>query len=103
MTGQLFFGSLPKDQQLYYGGMVKPHSVKAFSDPLTYAAYEHIPTTVVIGENDAALPPKFAHENVDKVIEKGVGTVKKISIPADHVMMTSHPEDIVKICLEAAK
>ncbi|KAF2467182.1 alpha/beta-hydrolase [Lindgomyces ingoldianus] len=102
IAGYAFFGSLPQEDQMIYGGQTKPHSAASFRDPLTHAGYEHIPTTVVIGELDRAYSPKVQHENVDAVIAKGVGQVKKVVLPVDHIPMLAHPDEIVSVLLGAA-
>ncbi|KAF2271156.1 alpha/beta-hydrolase [Lojkania enalia] len=99
--GKFLFGSLSDEEQLHYGKMVQPHSAKSFTNPLTYAAYEHIPTTCVIGELDLALKPELQHESVDAAIAKGVGKIKKVVLQTDHIPMLAHPEEVVKVCEEA--
>lgn len=107
MAGPFLCGSLANEEQLYYGAMCKAHAAKSFVDPLTYAAYEFIPTMVVIGTDDKALSPELQHKNVDEVIarqsEKGAVLVRKVAIEADHCSMLSHPQKVVQLCLEAAK
>lgn len=103
-AGALLFGSMSQEEQLHYSNMGAAHSMKSLADPLTYAAWQHIPTTSVIGENDLALPPEVQHKNVDKAIEEGkAGKVKKVVIKGGaHCPMLSHPDEVVKICLDAA-
>jgi pimeloyl-ACP methyl ester carboxylesterase len=104
-AGSFLFGTMPEEEQLHYGKMAAAQSAKALTDPLTYAAWQHIPTTSVIGEDDLALPPGVQHENVDKAIADGKATkLKKIVIKGGaHCPMLSHPDEVVQICLDAAE
>lgn len=103
LTATVLCGSLPKEEQEYYGAMGKPISAKAFNEPLTFAAWEKVPTTLIIGDKDLALAPERQHEYFDKAVGKGVSHLRKVVVEGgDHLTMLSHPEEVVKVCLEAA-
>ena len=102
-AGALLCSDMSKEDQLFYGAMQRPHSAAAFHSKLTYAGWQHIPTTVVIAELDKTLASSFLHENVDRVIAKGEAKgeakVTKISVQAQHCMMLNRPEAVVEILL----
>ncbi|KAJ4373803.1 hypothetical protein N0V83_002542 [Neocucurbitaria cava] len=103
LTSAVLCGSLPKEEQEYYGAMGKPISAKAFNEPLTFAAWEKVPTTLIIGDKDLALAPERQHEYFDKAVGKGVSHLRKVVVEGgDHLTMLSHPEEVIKVCLEAA-
>ncbi|KAF2106448.1 Alpha/Beta hydrolase protein [Lophiotrema nucula] len=103
MSAQAFLNHLPEEEGLKYGGLTRSHSSKSFKDPITYAAYDHIPTTVVIGMDDVALKPEVQEARVDEVIAAGNKHVKKTIIKADHIPQLSHPDEIAQICVNAAQ
>jgi pimeloyl-ACP methyl ester carboxylesterase len=103
LAGAVLCGSLPKEKQEYYGAMGKAISAQAFLEPLTFAAFEKVPTTLVIGAKDLALPPEKQHEYFDKAVERGVNGLRKVIVEdGDHLTMLSNPEVVVKVCLDAA-
>ncbi|CAO2657749.1 Nn.00g038750.m01.CDS01 [Neocucurbitaria sp. VM-36] len=103
IAGAVLCGSLPREEQEYYGAMGKSICAQAFNEPLTFAAWEKVPTTLIIGDKDLALAPEKQHEYFDKAVEKGVPHLKKVVIEGgDHLPMLSDPEEVVKVCLEAA-
>jgi pimeloyl-ACP methyl ester carboxylesterase len=103
IAGMVLCGSLSKEEQDAYAAMGKPISAKAFLDPLTFAAWKEVPTTLVVGSKDLALPAEKQVEYFDKAVEKGAKEARKVVIEGgDHLTMLSYPEEVVKVCLEAA-
>ena len=100
-TVKVLVGSLPEDEQKHYDSLMRPQRAKAFSDKLTYDGYLHIPTTIVIGEKDECVPTSMMHQNVDAVLGKGQGDIRKISLPnAEHCMMVTQPDDVMDILMD---
>lgn len=79
MAHMAFFGSMSQEEGLKYGGMIANNSAKAFGDKITFAAYEHVATTVVVGSKDMALKPEVQEKRVDEVLRSGNMFVKKVS------------------------
>ncbi|KAF2241764.1 alpha/beta-hydrolase [Trematosphaeria pertusa] len=97
-------GSLPEEEGLKWGNMVRAQCVAPFVEPLTYAAYEEVPTTMVIGGKDVALPPDVQHESFRKAEERGAKGLRKVVIEgADHCAMLNSPEEVARVCVEAAE
>lgn len=78
-AGGYICSDLSEDEQRHYARLQRCHSAVSMTGRLTYAGYEHIPTTVLVSENDQALPPGVQHENVDAAIAKGL-RVRKLAI-----------------------
>jgi pimeloyl-ACP methyl ester carboxylesterase len=98
---QFFCGSLPAEEGMKYGNMIEAQSVKPMFDPLTFAAYEEVPTTMVIGGRDIALKPERQHESFDKAVKRGVKGLRKVVIEeGDHCPMLNAPDAVVKACLD---
>jgi pimeloyl-ACP methyl ester carboxylesterase len=103
LVGAGLYASLPEEEQEVYGNMLRPMSTQAFLEPMTFAAWKEVPTTMVIGKNDVVLAPEIQHEYYNKAVEGGTKGLRKVVIEGgDHLTMLSHPEEVVKVCLEAA-
>jgi pimeloyl-ACP methyl ester carboxylesterase len=103
IAGAVLCGSLPKDEQEKYGAMGKAFSAQTFVEELTFAAWKVVPTTLVVGSKDVTLSPEKQLDFFDKAVEKGEAELKKVVIEGgDHLTMLSNPEEVVKVCLEAA-
>ena len=100
-AGQNLFSELNAEEQVHYAKGMQCHSALSFASKLTYAGYEHIPTTMVVSENDQTLTPQLQHENVDAAIAGGIGKIRKVTLDSDHISMLSRPDEIVRILLEA--
>jgi pimeloyl-ACP methyl ester carboxylesterase len=102
-AGSVLFPSLPLAEQIELANMGIPISSKAFLEPLTYAAWRDVEYTVVIGGNDVPAPRERQEEFYDKAVGSGAKGARKVVVEGgDHLTMLSHPEEVVKVCLEAA-
>ncbi len=54
---EVFYNDLPSAIASAAAADLGPQSLKSMQQPLTYAAWQHIPNTYVIGELDHGLPP----------------------------------------------
>lgn len=100
--GVMVMSQLPPDECLAYAKQMKCQSTLSMNQKLTYEGWAHVPTTSVVTEDDHAVPPVKQHESIDRAAAEGKGQVRKISLHSDHIAMLSHPDEIVKILLEAA-
>jgi pimeloyl-ACP methyl ester carboxylesterase len=102
-AGSVLFPSLPKAEQDELASMGKSMSSSAFLEPLTYAAWKDVEYTVIIAENDVPAPLEKQVEFYDKAVGSGAKGARKVVVKGgDHLAMLSHPEEVVKACLEAA-
>jgi pimeloyl-ACP methyl ester carboxylesterase len=103
IVGSMLFASLLKDQQDHYLGMMVEMSPNAFIQKLSFAAWQSIPSTFVMGDQDKAVPPEMAYEKFDKALPKASVPLRKVVIHGgDHLTMLTNVEEVVKICLEVA-
>ncbi|KAF1838526.1 alpha/beta-hydrolase [Decorospora gaudefroyi] len=96
----LLCASLPPDQQTHYLSMAKPICIQAFVQPITFAGWKEVPTTLVIGEKDVILPLEKQEESYRRAVESGVQGLAKVVVEGgDHLVMLSHAERVVGICV----
>ncbi|KAL1608073.1 hypothetical protein SLS60_003012 [Paraconiothyrium brasiliense] len=98
-----FFGSLSEDEGVKYGNMFREQSTRALIEPLTFAAWETVPTTMVVAGKDLALKPQTQSESFENAQKTGVKGLRKVVLAdAEHITMLSSPEDMVAVCVEIA-
>jgi pimeloyl-ACP methyl ester carboxylesterase len=103
MAGAILCGSLPKAEQDEYASMGKRICAQALLEPLTYAAWKEVETTLVVGSKDLVLPVERQVEFYEKAKEDGAKGPRMMRIEGgDHLCMLSHPEDVGRVCMEAA-
>jgi pimeloyl-ACP methyl ester carboxylesterase len=103
MAGAILCGSLPKAEQDEYAAMGKRICTQAFLEPLTYAAWKEVETTLVVGSKDLMLPVEKQVEYFEKANEEGAKGARMVRIEGgDHLCMLSHVEEVVRVCLEVA-
>lgn len=100
--GSVLCAQMSKEEQLKFGAMPEPFSVRAQKDRVTYLGWKHVPTTFVVAGEDKTLDAKWQHENVDAVIAERWSNVRKVVLPSDHFSMVSHPKEVVEVLLKAA-
>ena len=119
---EVLFGSLPDEEKKHYGSMGRPQSRASMTVPMTFAAYEVVPTTLVISKNgeycrllsppneeifdqnllDKVLDVGKQEDSFDAAVKKGIKGLRKVYLDSDHCSMLSNPDDVVRILLEAA-
>lgn len=103
VAGPLLCSEASPEKQLKYGAMNGPHSMVSFQTRLTHQGWKYVPTTYVVAGRDVVLDPKWQHESADEAIREGAVNVKKVVLEtADHFMMVSHKDEVVKILVEDA-
>jgi pimeloyl-ACP methyl ester carboxylesterase len=85
----------PKQQALIYATQV-PATHTVFDDKSGEPAWKHKPTWFIVAQND-----KTIHPDLERFMAKRM-KAKTIEIPSSHVMMLSHPVEVLKVILEAA-
>lgn len=71
IAGEVLLGSLPVEERAQYIDRTVPICLQAFMQEMTFAAWEHVPTTLVIGDKDMALAPERQHECFDGAVRRG--------------------------------
>ncbi|KAJ4289060.1 hypothetical protein N0V90_011402 [Kalmusia sp. IMI 367209] len=103
MAYKAFFGSLSEEDGLRYGNMIWQQSVRALVEPLTFTAWETVPTTTVVAGKDLALNPQTQIESFEEAQKTGAKGLRKVILEqGDHVTMLASSSEIVNICLEVA-
>jgi pimeloyl-ACP methyl ester carboxylesterase len=85
----------PKQQALVYATQT-PASHVVFDDKSGEPAWKHKPTWYVVSSND-----KTIHPDLERFMSKRM-KAKTIELPSSHVVMLSHPAEVLKVIEEAA-
>lgn len=101
IQGEYIFAQISPAERTEYANRLLKHSSRTFNDPLMSSSYLQIPATFLLCTDDPVIPPVLQREMVDKARKIGADVVIK-EINSDHVPMVSHPEEVVKVLLEAA-
>lgn len=75
----------------------RPIAGKCFEDKISDAGWKNLPTWYQVSDNDRMIPPGAEQFMASRM------KAKVISLPASHVSMVSHPEEIADFILQAAK
>ena len=74
-----------------------PFNISIFAEKSGPPAWKHLPTWYQISENDQSIPP-----DVQCTFAKQMNATT-ISLPSSHASLVSHPDEIAKLILDAAK
>ncbi|MGA9150205.1 MAG: alpha/beta hydrolase, partial [Candidatus Nitrosopolaris sp.] len=74
-----------------------PFNISIFAEKSGPPAWKHLPTWYQISENDRSIPP-----DVQCTFAKQMNATT-ISLPSSHASLVSHPDEIAKLILDAAK
>src|SRR6476660_9634479 len=74
----------------------QPLATSAFAEVMGFPAWKSLPSWYLIAENDEALPPDAERQFAARM---GATTVE---IPASHVPMVSHPNEVADVIAKAA-
>ena len=85
----------PKEQALVYATQT-PASHTVFDDKSGDPAWKNRPTWFVVAKND-----KTIHPDLERFMAKRMNA-KTTELPSSHVMMLSHPQEVLKVIEEAA-
>jgi len=105
MAHEAFFEDLPKDQQIYWASKLKPISLGVFWSKTSYAAWRHIPSTVVLCEKDVTMGFQYSEyvANGAKANEPNLIGEVVVNKTAGHFVMLSQPEWLADVLSEAAR
>ena len=76
----------------------RPFSAEAFNEKATAPAWKTVPSWFVYGSGDTAIPPKSLAFMAERAKPREIKVVQG----ASHVVMVSHPADVVKVIVDAA-
>jgi len=92
-----FAPDLTRPEQEVVAATQGAFSTVAISAPVTKAAWKTVPTFTVVTANDTICPPQMQRDQAVRL------KAKSIELPSSHVAMLSHPEEVAKVILEAAR
>src|SRR6476660_7069647 len=75
----------------------KPFSLSIFAEKSGPPAWKQLPTWYQVSENDHMIPP-----DAERMFAKQMNATT-ISLPSSHASLVSHPNEIAKLILDAAK
>jgi pimeloyl-ACP methyl ester carboxylesterase len=74
----------------------QPLAVSAFEDVMRVPAWKSLPSWYLVAQNDEAIPPDAERQFAERM---GATTVE---VPASHVAMVSHPDEVADLIEKAA-
>ena len=86
----------PKRAHVLYA-VQQPLASSAFTDVMGEPAWKSLPSWYLVAQNDEAIPPDAERQFATRM---GATTVE---VPASHVAMVSHPEEVVQLIEKAAE
>jgi pimeloyl-ACP methyl ester carboxylesterase len=86
----------PKRARVLYA-VQQPLASSAFTDVMGEPAWKSLPSWYLVAQNDEAIPPDAERQFASRM---GATTVE---IPASHVAMVSHPEEVAQLIEKAAE
>src|SRR2546427_701017 len=92
-----FAQDLPLAERKLLAATQGPTNGAAFGAKLTNAAWKTKPTWYVVAANDRMISP-----DLERKFAKAMNA-KTITLPSSHVAMLSHPAEVAKVIIEAAK
>jgi hypothetical protein len=86
----VLYGDLAPEAARQAAAGLGPQSLSSLRQPLTAAAWHHIPSTYVDGAHDAAVPPALTSKFTARA---GKTTV----LDSDHSAVFSHPAELARV------
>jgi pimeloyl-ACP methyl ester carboxylesterase len=93
-TEHVLYGDCPPEVAAEAKERLTPQSVAAIATPQTQAAWQRLPSTYVICDEDRAVPPP-----AQEAMSARAGTVYRL--PASHSPFFSRPQELSEIVLQA--
>jgi pimeloyl-ACP methyl ester carboxylesterase len=97
----MFTGAFSKDvnpsEAETMAAVQNPFNISIFAEKSGPPAWKHLPTWYQVSENDRSIPP-----DVQCTFAKQMNATT-ISLPSSHASLVSHPDEIAKLILDAAK
>jgi len=92
-----FAPDLSRDEQAVIAATQGMYNSLAPTQKVTAAAWRKNPAYVLVSANDRIIPPEVQRDRAKLL------NAKVVEVPSSHVAMLSHPDEVVKLILEAAK
>jgi pimeloyl-ACP methyl ester carboxylesterase len=85
----------PEEASVMYATQ-QPLAASTLGDVMGVPAWKQVPTWFVVARNDEAIPP-----DAERLFAGRMGATT-IELPSSHVAMTSHPDEVADVILQAA-
>ena len=95
--GRLFYNDLSEEDKAKWLALTKPHPAVAQLTPLTYAAYQYIPTTYLLTKIDVPLPIQAQEGMIAQAEANCKIQIKRETCKAGHSPYLSQPERVVEV------
>ena len=89
-----FYGDLDPDLAATWSGRLGVQTVSSFAQPLTAAAWRHVPSVYVVAGRDAAIPP-----GTQRAMARRATAV--VELDSAHSPFASHPDALAGVVAEA--
>ncbi|TGO69826.1 hypothetical protein BOTNAR_0006g00110 [Botryotinia narcissicola] len=100
---EIFYNDVSRNEAQKYVEMLKKHSYKTFDSPVTTETWRHIPSTLVVCEEDKAIPVEAQLgmiRGAQEIAEGSFGTIERTN--AGHSPSISQPEWLAEKLIKAA-
>jgi pimeloyl-ACP methyl ester carboxylesterase len=91
-----FAGDVDKSWARVMYAAQQPIALSAFEDVMGVPAWKSLPSWYLVAQNDEAIPPDAERQFAERM---GATTVE---VPASHVAMVSHPDEVADLIEKAA-
>jgi pimeloyl-ACP methyl ester carboxylesterase len=92
-----FAADVDADQARVMYAVQQPLATSTFGDVMGVPAWKSCPSWFLVAEDDQAIPPE-----AERQFAKRMGAVT-VAIPAGHLAMVSHPDDVAQLIMTAAE
>jgi len=101
-SANLTFANLPLEQGVELVKKMTRHSAVSFAGELTFAAYEHVPVSLVLCEKDVVVPPDFQTKVIETIERESGRKVDVVRLPeSDHCPNVSRPVELGAAIMDA--
>jgi pimeloyl-ACP methyl ester carboxylesterase len=92
-----FAADVDADQARVMYAVQQPLATSTFGDVMGVPAWKSCPSWFLVAEDDQAIPPE-----AERQFARRMGAVT-VAIPAGHLAMVSHPDDVAQLIMTAAE
>ena len=96
------FNDWPLDKAEALARKMPGHAATSFVGTLTSTSHYDIPITYVLCTMDKIIPPSRQRQMIDDVKQVSRSTVDVVELESGHCPHVTHPDEAVKVVIEAA-
>lgn len=95
-SDEIFYGDCTPEQQQWADAQLTPQSLASFGQPLSRAAWQDVPSTYVVAEQDQAIPPQ-----AQEAMSGHADEVRRLA--SSHSPFLSQPAAVADLLVEVAR